>query len=84
MDGFTQESNMKISFTDVCEYELHKFCTEASSLGLKPGEWPNSFDTEMGNKQPFIRQQAIMHKGEFAGVAYRQQLGCITLHVLND
>jgi hypothetical protein len=61
------------------EYEIHKFAVEASSLGLAPGEWPERLETDLGNGQPF-RRISFLPTGGF----YRQEHGCIELHLLND
>ena len=55
------------------------FCTEASMIGLKPGEVPKSLPTTMGNGQDFW-----LVKYDEEVFIYRQVLGCIELHVLND
>lgn len=65
---------------DVAEFEHHKFVQEASTLGLPPGRWPLSIATSMGNGQPFVAARV----GEGGVRIYRQALGCIELHVLND
>lgn len=63
---------------------------EASSLGLKPGEWPQELPTTMGNGQPFIRGNAMVSGAdddpdtELTGVNYSQRGGCISLKVWND
>lgn len=62
------------------EFETFRFCIDASELGIAPGAWPRTIATDIGNGQPFVFVRA---KGEEA-VIYRQQLGCIELHVIND
>lgn len=59
--------------------ELHHWLTEASMLGLAPGQWPEQLPTTLGNGQPFFKQPYI---GE-GKVEYRQSMGCIRLTVLN-
>lgn len=61
------------------EFEVHQFITEASQLGLVPGEWPTFLSTDLGNGRPFVKQYWT---GE-GTVLYRQEFGCITLKVLN-
>lgn len=63
------------------EYEVHHFVTEASTLGLPPGQYPDRLEVapEFGNGQPLLRATA-----NAAAVIYRQALGCVELHVLND
>ena len=55
------------------------FCTEASTIGLKPGEWPDVLATSLGNKQQFV----LIRLNEDKAV-YRQSLGIIELTVFND
>jgi hypothetical protein len=66
------------------EVEPHKFVAEASELGFRPYEWPDTIPTNLGNKQPFVRCMDERQNGELVAVQYRQQLGCITLRVFND
>ena len=66
------------------EYAPHRFCVEASTLGLAPGQWPASLQTSLGNKQPLLRGRPITHGGEFGGYNYEQSCGCIDLNVFND
>lgn len=80
---------MQIFYKDLCslgieEYEVHKFSAEASTLGLKPGEWPNRIDTDMGNKMPFLFPLPEVRDGDLLWVTYRQGNGCISLRVYND
>ena len=69
---------------DVHEYEIHKFSAEASTLGLRPGEWPVKIETDMGNKLPFVFSSKEVVDGDLCWVTYRQDLGCISLRVYND
>lgn len=73
-----------ITSADVTEYNTHQFCTEASDLGLKPGEWPEKLTTTLGNTLDFTRVRPLEHNGEFAGYYYTQIAGCISLKVYND
>lgn len=54
--------------------------TEASTLGLKPGEWPIDLPTTLGNKQPFRRLRGM----DDGGFEYHQQQGTLILRVFND
>jgi hypothetical protein len=64
---------------------LGQWVTEASDLGLGPGEWPERIGTNLGNGQPFVRRQAERDdSGEITGVRYEQDLGCTGLLVIND
>lgn len=55
------------------------FVVEASCLGLPPGRFPKSFDTDMGNKQPLRLIRITTH-----AAVYKQDNGPTFLHVLND
>ena len=68
-----------LTYAQVTETETHQFATEASTLGWKPGYWPKSIETDMGNKMPF---NLVNFDGEVA--RYVQTCGCITLSVFND
>jgi len=60
---------------------------EASALGLKPGQWPARLDVtpNFGNGL-FLFKLAPNYSrdGEFVGMLYRQEAGCIDVFVLND
>lgn len=63
------------------EIRAHAFHVDASTLGLRPGEWPAALDTNLGNGQRFVRD-GFRYEGE--ACLYRQELGALTLLVLND
>lgn len=69
---------------DVTETAPHEFVGEASTLGFKPGEWPTSLTTDLGNGHDFKRVNVDIKGGECRSVTYRQLFGCISLTVLND
>lgn len=74
-----------IGIHDVSEGELHKYTTEASTLGWKPGEWPKQIDTTLGNCQPFIRKKWLRDQdNDLYAVVYWQAFSAAELHVLND
>jgi hypothetical protein len=68
----------------VHEYEVHKFSGEASTLGLRVGEWPVKIETDMGNGLPFVFYDKKIDDGDLLWVTYRQDLGCISLRIYND
>jgi hypothetical protein len=68
----------------VFEYELHKFVVEASSIGLRPGTWPDHLSTDLGNNQPFVRGKPTIEDGDLLYVTYAQANGSIVLRVYND
>ena len=75
----------QVTYQHCSEFEVHHFVTDASDLGLPPGPFPHRLSTDMGNGQPF---NVINYKknddGDITCVIYRQEFGCIDLHVLND
>jgi hypothetical protein len=61
------------------------FATDVSELNLRPGLWPLSIPTNIGNGLPFIRKsKKVDPEGDLVWVTYVQEFGCITLRVLND
>jgi hypothetical protein len=80
----TQMTQM-IHYNDVTEAEVHLFTAEASSLGLRAGEWPQNLETKIGNQRPFIRtSKKVDAEGGLLWVTYRQDLGCVVLRIFND
>lgn len=73
-----------ITYAHVTETKPHQFRTEASTIGLAPGEWPALINTEIGNRQPLYRKSALKRDGEIIYVVYTQAMGCIDVIVLND
>jgi hypothetical protein len=62
------------------EYELGKFCVEASDLRLPlTGRWPMQLTTDLGNGQPFLIKSVSAESA-----VYMQGNGCIQLTVFND
>lgn len=61
------------------EDRAHHFSACASDLGLRPGQWPATIDTNLGNGQPLVKR--FVTEG---AVTYRQQLGCIDVTLFND
>ena len=55
--------------------------TEASTLGLKPGEWPETISTHLGNGRPFIRTYRNPNPDSYI---YYQESGSLKLTVFND
>lgn len=70
-----------IDHNNAIEVEVHKYVTEASTLGLPPGKWPASIPTTIGNGQPFLCVGGPMQDG---GRRYRQGNGCVSLTIFND
>jgi hypothetical protein len=75
---------MKITSEHAHEYEAHHFSCEASDLGWKPGEWPRTIDTNLGNGMVFIAQRREVRDGDLLWVDYLQGNGCIWLRIYND
>lgn len=68
-----------ITFDMVTSFEPNRFVTEASTVGLLPGQFPEFLDTTLGNRQRLGR---VVLDNERA--VYRQVCGCITVTILND
>jgi len=66
------------------------YSTEASTIGLGPGQWPDRLvvtgaDGQFGNGLPFVSARRIVDRpGELSGVQYTQSMGTIKITVLND
>lgn len=74
-----------LKYKHVTELESGKFSACASSIGLRPGAWPDRIETVMGNGLAFVRSgQSIDADGDLVSVKYEQVAGCITLTVFND
>jgi hypothetical protein len=68
----------------VVEASHARFTTEASDIGLRPGEWPRIIETKIGNGQPFIAMRKEVRDGDLLWVDYLQGNGCIWLRIFND
>lgn len=67
------------------EYATHAFNAEASTIGLRPGEWPERLETTMGNRMPLLRtSKRVDNDGDLLWVTYWQANGCISLRIFND
>src|SRR4051812_27304549 len=76
-----------LCWQDVSPMEaMFTHCTEASSIGLRAGQWPESIpvDPTFGNARPLGRHQPRPLDGELVAVIYKQLPGCIYVPVLND
>ena len=73
---------MKLDRDLVTAHDVLHYSVCASDLGLRPGEWPEQIDTNLGNGQPLILRDEP--RGEGAGCVYTQQFGCIQVTVWND
>lgn len=61
------------------------FAAEASTVGLRPGEWPAMMLTTMGNGLPLMRHtKKLDPEGELVYVRYVQSSGCIHVKIFND
>ena len=56
-----------------------RYIVKASSIGLKPGEWPMQLETTLGNSTPLVRNGLVD-----GGYFYIQMKGTASLIVLND
>jgi hypothetical protein len=66
---------------DTQEQTLHCFFAEASTVGLKPGQWPKYLKTNLGNGCSLYRHHYL---GDEYGYLYKQNFGCISLTLFND
>jgi hypothetical protein len=66
------------------EYKPHKFSVEASDIGLRPGEWPRTLTTTLGNGLVLIAQRREVSDGNLLWVDYLQSYGYVWLHIYND
>lgn len=81
----TTTRTANITADQVTEYETHKFSTFASDLDLRPGCWPATLHTTLGNGQNLLRtRKKLDAEGDLQYVVYVQQLGCIELRIYND
>lgn len=69
----------KVTEQNSCETHIHRWATEASTLGLRVGVWPDRLETTLGNGRDFILQDLSLMGG-----TYKQELGCLELIVFND
>lgn len=68
-----------VTMADVTQHDEKQFCTDASTLGLAPGEWPSQLPTDLGNGNPFL---IAYHNADV--VHYLQKMGTLRLAVFND
>lgn len=69
-----------ITSEHVTEIAGGSLVTEASTLGLPPGQWPHSLKTNLGNGRPFLKVGWDANDSAL----YDQEFGCTRLVVLND
>jgi hypothetical protein len=66
--------------SDFDEFENGRLSTEASALGLAPGQWPESFAVKnLGNGRPFL----VTYQGD-GGADYLQEFGSLRITIFND
>jgi hypothetical protein len=59
---------------DLREDRSHQFSCESSAIGLCPGCFPQTIETDAGNTKPLSIQRPIFDAdGELSGVLYRQE-----------
>lgn len=75
-----QVSRKQIEDGSITETEPHHYVTEASTLGLPPGSYPERLETDLGNGLPLLR---VRRSADRAWL-YRQDLGCVDLVVFDD
>lgn len=75
--------NARITSQNVQETEPAYFIGDASSVGLKPGEWPTLLETDLGNKLPLTKTWVDRGAGDINSVTYCQQLGVVRVKLFN-
>lgn len=75
-----------IEFGLLTELGGFRHCVEASTLGLEPGQWPETLPAHrsLGNGQPLRRIAVETRDDEILSVDYRQVCGVIRVRVFND
>lgn len=63
---------------------LDEYTAFASDIGIAPGPFPRTIETDLGNKLQFIAMRKKVIDGDLQYVRYEQALGCVTLFVFND
>lgn len=66
------------------EEHPHHFAIEASMLGLKPGVWPSTMETSLGNGLPLIKMYEHKHGEDVTHYTYCQANGVVQVEVFND
>lgn len=67
------------------EFEPHHFSADACEIGLRPGEWPERLETNIGNGLALMRRtKKLSADGDLMWVTYLQANGCVSLRVYND
>lgn len=79
-DKTMTDRNVQIQPWMLTEFTPHCFIAEASTIGLRPGEWPELIATVTGNRQHF-RLSQINPSGSRT---YHQMNGCCSLIIDND
>ena len=70
--------------TAMSEMPSKNFVTDASAIGLPPGEWPNELKTSLGNGRNLIRSYYERdERGNITACVYRQGCSLLTITVLN-
>jgi hypothetical protein len=71
---------MFVTYSDVDKLSMFTFSAEASELGIRPGQFPDVIETNIGNKLPFYSPVA---ENEGRSVVYTQVAGCAKLKIYN-
>lgn len=63
----------------------YHYVGEASNAGLRPGQWPSTLETDLGNGRRLVRERPVRDSaGELIAVEYRQEFGCVVVKLFND
>jgi hypothetical protein len=74
---------MRVDTQHVIPYgvkDLNLYLTEASTIGLKPGEWPEAIEATIGNGEQLL----LSHVRPDGSRVYTQRHSTTVVHVLND
>lgn len=67
------------------EHRICEYVTEASTIGLRPGQWPDELPVEdIGNNMPLLRGKISSTIEDVEFVLYHQQFGNVSVKVFND
>jgi len=69
----------KVTEQNATETLSDQWSTEASTLELRPGVWPDRLETTLGNGQDFVMEDLSLMGG-----SYKQENGILELVVFND
>ena len=79
--GHSVRSTSFLKSVDLRKYRSHQFSCEARAIGLPPGYFPKTIETDAGNGEPLsVERAAFGADDRVLGILYRQ--GDLGLKVL--